>query len=77
MLNTRGLDDFPADAVDQMPREVRHAFLRARKSAKALRLYARRGWNPSAIQHQYDRETQNLRAVIDEWEHRERNPRLF
>lgn len=77
MSNTRGLDDFPADIVDQMPSDVRAAFHRVRRTADALRIYRKRGWNPSAIQHQYDRETRILQDAIDGWEDLENNPPLF
>lgn len=77
MANVRGLDDFPPSLVDDMPREVRAAIRQVGRAGAALRLYRRRGWNPSAVQHQYERETRNLWAVIDAWEYREQNPPLF
>ena len=77
MPNIRGLDDFPPSVIDQWPAPVRRQFSRYARAGAALRLYRRRGWNDSAVRLQRDRERERLREVIDEWEHREMNPRLF
>lgn len=77
MANPRGLDDFPAQWDESLPIELRQQFSRLGRASAALRLYRRRGWNPSAVLLQRDREAATLTAMLDELEHRENNPTLF
>lgn len=59
------------------PPYVKAAFLRRARAYRVLRLYRRRGWNESAVVHEYDRATTAMTAAIDQWEFEERNPTLF
>lgn len=77
MSNIRGLDPFPGDPWQGAPSYVRDAARRKAKAFRVLRLYRRRGWNESAVIHEYDRATSAMVAAIDRWEHEEQNPPLF
>lgn len=77
MASTRGLDPFPDDDDVDFPPEVRAQFKRLGRASSALRLYRRRGWNPSAVLLQRNREADALKQLLDELEHRENNPPLF
>lgn len=77
MVNPLGVDDFPDSVARHFPADVRDALTRRARSGAALRLYRRRGWNPSAVRFQYDRATADLQAALDRWEHAENNPTLF
>lgn len=77
MLSTRGLDDFPDSVVDEWPREIRAAFARRAKAGAAVRLYRRRGWNPSAVSYQLERETRALKQLLDDHAFASANPTLF
>lgn len=77
MVNPRGLDDFPSSVVDSWPREIREQFARRARAGAALRVYARRGWNDSAVRLQLDRETRRLRQLLDDYAFADANPTLF
>lgn len=77
MVNTRGLDPFPADPWQGAPSYVREAARRKARALKVWRLYMRRGWNRSALQFEMQSATEALNAAIDRWEHEEVNPPLF
>lgn len=68
-LDDDGLDDFPPD--------VKRAFFEFRRASAALRLYQRRGWNPSAVLFSRDRAQERLTRVLDDWAFSEENPTLF
>ena len=72
-----GLDDFPDDVRRDFPSDVRAAMLRRGRAGAALRMYKRRGWNPSAVQYAYERASQDLERALDAWEFDESNPALF
>lgn len=77
MVNPRGLDDFPSSVVSEWPRPIREQFARRARAGAALRLYRRRGWNPSAVSLQCDRETATLKRMLDDEIFRYENPSLF
>lgn len=77
MRSHLGLDDFPPDVARAFPSDVREALTRRARAGAALRLYRRRGWNPSAVLLQYRRASADLQAALDRWEHAEQNPTLF
>lgn len=77
MVNPAGTDDFPRDLVDDFPPDVKAAFHRYRRAGAALRLYRRRGWNPSAVLASVRREREQLERLLERLEHDEQNPRLF
>lgn len=77
MPNIRGLDDFPASVIDEWPVELRAQFARRARAGSALRLYSRRGWNPSAVRLQLDRETATLTRMLDDYYFAYENPSLF
>lgn len=77
MPNIRGLDDFPTAALDEWPTHLRQQFARRARAGAALRLYRRRGWNPSAVSLQLDRETATLKRMLDEYAFAYENPALF
>lgn len=77
MVNPRGLDDFPGTVVDEWPRPIREQFVRRARAGAALRLYRRRGWNPSAVRVQLDRETAALKRMLDDYAFADANPTLF
>ena len=77
MDNPRGLDDFPRSVVDDWPLPIRQQFARRARAGAALRLYRRRGWNPSAVRFQLDRETATLNRMLDDYAFAEANPTLF
>lgn len=77
MVNPRGLDDFPSSVMDEWPRPLREQFARRARAGSALRLYRRRGWNPSAVRLQFDRETAALKEMLDAYVFESENPALF
>lgn len=77
MASTRGIDDFPRSVVDDWPRPIREQFARRARAGAALRLYRRRGWNPSAVSLQLDRETATLKRMLDDYAFADANPTLF
>lgn len=77
MADIRGLDPFPNDGPDGLPRYVQVQLARVGRAGAALRLYRRRGWNDSAVRLQYDREAAKLTVLLDKLEHSENNPSLF
>nr|CRY95059.1 hypothetical protein [uncultured prokaryote] len=77
MPNVRGLDDFPASALDEWPAPLRAQFARRARAGAALRLYRRRGWNPSAVSLQLDRESAALKKMLDDYAFSDANPTLF
>jgi len=77
MDNPRGLDDFPRSVVDDWPRHIRQQFARRARAGAALRLCRRRGWNDSAVRLQLDRETRELKRMLDDYAFAEANPTLF
>lgn len=77
MSNVTGLDDFPRDYLEGAPARVREAALRHGRALHALRVYRRRGWNPSAVELSAKRAYAALSQALEDWEHSEQNPRLF
>lgn len=77
MGNHADLDALPGDVFDDLPGYVKVAFHEHRRAGSALRLYRRRGWNPTAVLFQWNRAKQSLQEALDRWEHEELNPRLF
>lgn len=68
------LDD---DALDDFPPDVRRAFFEFRRSLAAIRVYERRGWNPSAVLVARERASERLTRLLDDWAFSEENPTLF
>lgn len=62
---------------DTAPKYVKIAATRSARAARVLRLYRRRGWNPSAVSREYSSAREELRTAIDRWEFEENNPGLF
>nr|CRY96520.1 hypothetical protein [uncultured prokaryote] len=77
MVDVRGLDAFPRDHFADYPVEIREANRRRARAFSALRLYRRRGWNDSAVRLQHDRESANLKQLLDHLVFAEENPTLF
>lgn len=50
---------------------------RRAKAGAALRLYQRRGWNPSAVSFQLERETRQLKVLLDQHAFDSENPGLW
>lgn len=68
----------PPDSVwDDAPSYVRSAMVRKARAWRVLRLYKRRGWNPTAVVTEYSRACDEVHIALDRWEHDELNPSLF
>lgn len=66
-----------SDPWEGAPAYVRAAALRKARAFRVLRLYHRRGWNPTAVVTEYSRSTEELHTALTRWEHEEANPTLF
>lgn len=77
MTNASRPDPFPYNSYEELPRPLRVALARQARASNALRVYRRRGWNPSAARHEYERARDEVQRVLDEVEFDEINPRLF
>lgn len=77
MASTRGIDDFPRTVVDDWPLPIRQQFARRARAGAALRVYRRRGWNPTAVLFQFDRESAAVKALEDKYRFEHENPALF
>lgn len=77
MANQLGHEPRPDLSLDDLPPDVREALRWQARLAVALRLYRRRGWNDSALQLQYSRQTARVRALLEKLEFDEMNPALF
>lgn len=71
------LESLPDDRFDDFPADVKRAFHEHARARAALRLYERRGWNPSAVQFSVARSRDRLTRVLDDWAFSEENPTLF
>lgn len=77
MTSTQGLDGFPLEQYESLPPGVKRAFKRWGNASQVVRMYRKRGWNPSAVIYRRDRLRDELYALLDQVEHDEMNPRLF
>lgn len=71
------LEPEPDKSFDLAPIEVRQALMRMQRTARALRLYFRRGWNLSAVAAEHRRARAEFDAAVSRWEFDEMNPSLF
>lgn len=77
MPSIRGLDDFPQSVLANWPDDLKDAYRRRARAGAALRVYRRRGWNPSAVLLQLDRESSTVKRLEDKYRFEHENPALF
>lgn len=77
-MTYHALEESPrADAYLGAPGYVRAAAVRQARAFRVLRLYKRRGWNPSAVVTEYTRAREAMGVALEQWEQEESNPPLF